>query len=187
MARSLLTIPSSRAVTPPTSVWSYGHRDPQGLYYDSAEGLLYATEHGPLGGDEFNIIVEAGNYGWPLFSYGLNYDETPVSAMTEAEAGRSTVLPRKYWARSFNIAPSGLVRLQNSLFRAWDGFFVLGSLAQERLIAYELDSDQTYILLDEIGRVRDVAQLPSGSLLILIDARSPRPSDSGRIVKLTPR
>lgn len=185
------TVPPDNPVfeghTAPSSIWSYGHRDPQGLYFDAGEGRLYATEHGPLGGDELNVIAKAGNFGWPLFSYGLNYNETPVSDLTEAEARRTTLLPLKYWDRTFNIAPSGLERLEGSLFPEWDGAFVLGSLAQRRLLAYDADSDQTSILLDDVGRVRDVVQLPSGSLLILIDAGSPRASDSGRIVKLTPR
>ncbi len=185
------TVPSDNPVfegsAVPTSVWSYGHRDPQGLYFDSDEGLLYSTEHGPLGGDELNVIVKAGNFGWPLFSYGLNYDGTPVSDIIEAEALRTSILPLKYWDWTFNMAPSGLERLENSLFPEWDGSFVLGSLAQQRLIAYDVESDQTSLLLENIGRVRDVVQLPSGSLLILIDAGSPNSSDSGRIVKLTPR
>ena len=67
------------------------------------------------------------------------------------------------------------------------GFFVLGSLVQRRLLAYDLESRRTLILLDHVGRVRDVAELPSGSLLILLDAGGPGPSSSGRVVKLTPR
>ena len=126
------TVPSDNPVfegaTAPTSVWSYGHRDPQGLYYDSDEGVLYSTEHGPLGGDELNVIAKAGNYGWPLFSYGLNYDRTPVSDLTEEEAGQTTVLPLKHWSENFNMAPSGLERLEGSLFPEWEGSFVLGSL-----------------------------------------------------------
>ena len=185
------TVPADNPVfegaTAPTSVWSYGHRDPQGLYYDADEGVLYATEHGPLGGDELNVIVKGGNYGWPLFSYGQNYDRTPVSDLTEAEAGQTTVLPLTHWDEHINIAPSGLERLEGSLFPEWDGSFVLGSLAQQRLIGYNSASDQTSILLEDVGRIRDVAQLPSGSLLLLIDAKSPNASESGRIVKLTPR
>jgi hypothetical protein len=63
----------------PTTIWSYGHRNPQGLHYDVLARRLYATEHGPLGGDELNIVLAGGNYGWPLSSYGLNYDRTTVT------------------------------------------------------------------------------------------------------------
>lgn len=175
------------ATEEPTSIWSYGHRDPQGLYYEASTGVMYANEHGPLGGDELNVINKGGNYGWPLFSYGRNYDGTPVSDMTEEAAKTTTVLPIKHWMEDFNIAPSGLLRLENSAFKHWNGSFVMGSLAQQRLIAYNDDTDETMILLDGIGRVRDVAQLPSGNVLLLLDARSPSFFDRGRIVKLSPK
>lgn len=167
----------------PTSVWSYGHRDTQGLLIE--DGVLYSNEHGPLGGDELNVIERGGNYGWPLFSYGLNYDETPVGTMTEAEAAETTVLPLKGWDRTFNMAPSGLVRLAGSAFPAWDGAFLWGSLAQRRLIAYDPATDRTSILLDDIGRIRDVAQLPSGALLILLDATDLEAPD-GQVVRVRP-
>ena len=168
----------------PTSVWSYGHRDTQGLLFE--RGVLYSNEHGPLGGDELNVIERGGNYGWPLFSYGLNYDETPVGGMTEAEAAETTVLPLKAWDRTFNMAPSGLVRLEGSAFPAWDGAFVWGSLAQRRLVAYDPATDRTAILLDDAGRVRDVAQLPSGALLILRDATDLKARD-GQVVRVAAR
>lgn len=107
--------------------------------------------------------------------------------MTEEEASENTILPLKYWTIYFRVAPSGLLRLENSLFTEWNGSFVFGSLALQRLIAYNPDSGQTSVLLEGIGRVRDVVQLPSGSLLILIDAQSPGFLDSGRIIKITPK
>ena len=168
----------------PTSIWSYGHRDTQGLLIE--DGVLYSNEHGPLGGDELNVIERGGNYGWPLFSFGLNYDETPVGGMTEAEAAQTTVLPLKAWDRTFNMAPSGLVRLEASAFPTWDGAFLWGSLAQRRLIAYDPSTDRTAILLDDVGRIRDVTQLPSGALLILLDATDLE-TPNGQIVKVLPR
>ncbi len=171
----------------PTSIWSYGHRDPQGLYFDREEEVLYSTEHGPLGGDELNIVTKAGNYGWPLYSNGLNYDRSAVSSLSEEEASQQFVMPLKTWGPQFNMAPSGLEKLEESLFTDLNGSFLLGSLAQQRLIAYSPESGRTSILLDRIGRVRDVAQLPSGGLLILLDYRSPKLEDSGRIVKITPK
>ncbi|MEM7286780.1 MAG: PQQ-dependent sugar dehydrogenase [Actinomycetota bacterium] len=152
----------------PTSTWSYGHRDAQGLLFD--DGVLYSNEHGPLGGDELNVIEKGGNYGWPLFSFGLNYDSTPVGDLTPEEAAEFTVLPLKGWGPDFNMAPSGLTRLRDSAFPEWDGALVWGALAQQRLIAYLPEEDRTVVLLDGIGRVRDVAQLPDGDLLILRDA-----------------
>jgi aldose sugar dehydrogenase len=178
--------PVFQGASAPFSIWSYGHRDPQGLLVDPSDGRVYSTEHGPLGGDELNVLEKGGNFGWPWFSYGLNYDETTVSSISEAEAAQSTVLPIKFWDARINIAPSGLERLQDSLFPEWDGYFLIGSLSQERLIAYDPVGDETVILLDRIGRVRDVAQLPSGAILLLIDARTPAYSDTGRVIKLTP-
>ncbi|MEZ4703499.1 MAG: PQQ-dependent sugar dehydrogenase, partial [Rhodothermales bacterium] len=185
------TVPADNPVfdgaTAPTSIWSYGHRDPQGLYFDAEAGILYATEHGPMGGDELNIVQGGSNYGWPLFSYGVNYDGSPVSELTAEEAGKTTVLPEMHWGPDFNMAPSGLERLDGALFPALTGYFVIGSLAQRRLIAFDVASKKTRILLNNIGRVRDIAELSDGSLLILLDAGSPDPSDTGRVVKLTPR
>lgn len=169
----------------PSSIWSYGHRDPQGLYYDTNDNILYSNEHGPLGGDELNIIKKGGNYGWPLFSYGLNYDETPVSNMTEEEASVNTVLPIKYWGPEFNIAPSSLLRLKDSTFKSWNNTFLIGSLAKQSLVSYNLESKESLILIDKIGRVRDIAVLHSGNILLLIDKGSPNTDDSGRILKLT--
>ena len=77
---------SYRARAGPTSIWSFGHRDAQGLDYDPATGELVAVEHGPQGGDELNVIQPGQNYGWPLFSYGIDYSGAPVSSLDEATA-----------------------------------------------------------------------------------------------------
>ena len=169
----------------PSGIWSYGHRDPQGLYYDAEDDILYSNEHGPLGGDEFNIITKGGNYGWPLFSYGLNYDGTKVSNMTEEDAAKSTVLPEKYWGPDFRLAPSCLVRLDNSNFEEWNDYFLIGGLTYQHLIGYNPDTDETKILLHKVGRIRDIAQLPSGDLVLLIDHKSPGLFSKGRLVKLS--
>jgi glucose/arabinose dehydrogenase len=161
----------------PSTIWSYGHRNPQGLYYDASEQTLYAIEHGPLGGDELNVVRAGGNYGWPLFSYGLNYDRTPVSDMSESAARAVSVLPLKYWGPDFRVAPSGLL---------WNGAFLLGALRQQHLLRYDPVTDKTEIVLRNVGRVRDIAQLPSGKLLIAVDSGSPKPSDRGRIIELSP-
>ena len=169
----------------PGSIWSYGHRDPQGLYYDHSTEQLLSNEHGPLGGDELNVIEKSGNYGWPLFSYGLNYDRTPVSDLTEAQAAETTVLPMKYWDENFNIAPSTLVKIENSNFSSWNGKFLMGSLAKQSLISYDPISERTEVEIDKIGRLRDIAELPSGDVLVLIDRRSPDAGDTGRVVKIS--
>ena len=162
----------------PSTIWSYGHRNPQGLYYDSLKRTLYSSEHGPMGGDELNIVLAGRNYGWPLFSYGLNYDGTRVSGMSEDGARGVSVLPAKHWGPDFRVAPSGLLFV--------DGAFLLGSLRQQHLMRYDPATDETEVVMRNVGRVRDIAQLPSGKLLIAVDAKSPKPSDRGRIIELSP-
>ena len=183
-------IPPDNPILPgaskPSSIWSYGHRNPQGLYYDAAKRTLYETEHGPLGGDEFNIVVAGSNYGWPLFSYGLNYDRTPVSDMSESAARAVSILPAKYWGPDYRVAPSGLLLVEGSQFANWNGAFLFGALNPQNLLRYDPATDQTEIVLRNVGRVRDIAQLPSGKLLIAVDAGSPKPSDRGRIIELSP-
>jgi glucose/arabinose dehydrogenase len=183
-------IPPDNPVFPhalkPSTIWSYGHRNPQGLYYDSLKRRLYAVEHGPLGGDELNVVVAGGNYGWPLFSYGLNYNRTRVSDMSESDASAVSVLPLKHWTPDFRVAPSGLLFVENSQFTAWNGAFLLGALNPQHLLRYDPARDETTIVLRRVGRVRDIAQLPSGKLLIAVDAGSPKSSDRGRIIQLSP-
>jgi len=175
-------IPRDNPILPgaskPSTIWSYGHRNPQGLFYDASERTLYATEHGPLGGDELNIVVAGGNYGWPLFSYGLNYDRTRVSDMSEDAARAVSILPAKFWGPDYRVAPSGLLYV--------DGAFLLGALNPQNLLRYDPATGETEIVLRNVGRVRDIAQLPSGKLLIAVDAGSPKPSDRGRIIELSP-
>ncbi len=177
--------PIFEGFTQPTSIWTYGHRDPQGLYYDAEENILYQNEHGPMGGDEMNIIVKGENYGWPLFSYGLNYDGTPVSSMTEAEAGDISQLPIVQWTPS--IAPSCLTKVLASNFSEYNGTFLMGALAEQSIVKYDLVSSQSERLWEGIGRVRDIAELPGGDLVILIDKGSPIGENEGRLVKLTPQ
>ncbi len=173
--------------TEPSGIWSYGHRDPQGLFYDLVDSILYSNEHGPLGGDEFNVITKGGNFGWPLFSYGLNYDGTKVSDLTAQEAAKHTVMPVKYWEPIFRLAPSCLFKPVDCNIESLNDKFLMGGLAYQHLVSYDVDTDSTDIVLSQIGRVRDVAQLPSGHLVILIDQHSPGWRDKGRVVKLIPK
>src|ERR1051325_8591191 len=125
-------IPPDNPVLPgaskPSTIWSYGHRNPQGLYYHAVERKLYAIEHGPLGGDELNVVIAGGNYGWPLFSYGLNYDGTRVSDMSEGAARAVSILPAKFWGPDYRVEPSGLLFVEGSQFASWNGAFLFGAL-----------------------------------------------------------
>ncbi|MEM7416615.1 MAG: PQQ-dependent sugar dehydrogenase [Gemmatimonadota bacterium] len=177
--------PLFEGASEPTSVWSYGHRNPQGLFYDQATDRLYATEHGPLGGDELNIVQGGRNYGWPLFSYGLNYDRTDVSALTEGEAFAFTEAPEAYWGPNFRVAPSGLAYVQQGAFAEANGTFLIGALYSQDLLRYDPLTGNTDVVLRGVGRVRDIAQLPGGDLLLAVDAGSPGTEDEGRILRLS--
>lgn len=181
-------IPSDNPVLPgrsaPTSIWSFGHRNPQGLYFDDDEGMLYAVEHGPLGGDELNVIEAGGDYGWPDFSYGLNYDRSPVSDATAEEAATWSVLPLAHWTPDYRVAPSGLIRVTGGANPSWEGSFLIGALYQQDVLRYDPLTEETEVALAGVGRVRDIAQLPGGDFLIAVDAGSPDASRTGRIIRI---
>lgn len=186
------SIPADNPVLPgdskPGTIWSYGHRDVQGLQYDAATGTLYGIEHGPQGGDEFNIIEKGKNYGWPLFSYGINYDGIHVSSISEDSAATFTVFPEHYWTVPTHyggqaIAPACLLKVENSTIAEWDGHFLVGSLAFRRLMKYNHTSKETFGLPIE-GRVRTLAQLPSGDILALIERNDLRKTN-GKLVRIS--
>src|SRR5690606_3132685 len=109
------------------SIWSYGHRNPQGLAHSAADGSLWSTEHGPRGGDELNHIDPGANYGWPLATHGLNYDGTPAAPASHAPGTRQ---PVKHWTPS--IATSPLHFYAGDAFPRWKNNLFLGSLAQQQ-------------------------------------------------------
>lgn len=171
----------------PGSIWSYGHRDVQGLFYDDEEDILYGVEHGPKGGDEFNIIEKGKNYGWPLFSYGINYDGQWVSLISEDSAAMSTVLPVHWWTVPTHdggqaLGPACLLKVKNSRIDDWNGFYLFGSLAYRRLMKFDPDTHTTWSL-DVEGRVRTLLQLPDGDILALIERNDLRKTN-GLIVKI---
>lgn len=172
----------------PTTIWSYGHRDAQGLYYDKTAKVLFACEHGPKGGDEFNIIVKGGNYGWPLFSYGIDYSGIQVSTIPKDSAATFTVLPEHYWTVPTNdggqaIAPACLLKVEGSTITDWNTHFLIGSLAYRRLFKYNRDTGIT-TALPITGRVRTVKQLPSGAIIALIE-RDDLSKSNGKIVRIS--
>ncbi len=171
----------------PTTIWSYGHRDSQGLYFDTSTSTLFGLEHGPKGGDEFNIIEKGKNYGWPLFTYGINYDGAPVSMISKDSAATFTTFPEHTWTVMTDdggqaIAPSCLLKVQGSTISNWNGHFVFGSLAYRRLLKYNRETDETFGLNIE-GRVRTIKQLPSGDLIALIE-RNDLNTSNGMIVRI---
>ena len=149
-------------------VYSYGHRNPQGLVYDAETDRVLMMEHGPKGGDELNHIVAGDNYGWPAITYGVDYSGAIISPYTEADGMQQ---PLQYWVPS--IGPSGLAIYRGKMFPELQGDLLLGSLINEemrrlRLIGNEVTEDEA--IFQEIkGRVRDVRVLSDGSIVALTD------------------
>ena len=150
-----------------SSIWSYGHRNPQGLALDPRDGALYDTEHGPRGGDELNLIQPGRNYGWPVITYGMNYDGTPMVAITEKEGMEQ---PLTYWQPS--IATCGLDFYHSDKFPKWKGDLLVGALAQQEVRRIRLADRKVVsqeIILKNIGRVRDVATGPDGLIYVILN------------------
>ncbi len=149
-------------------VFSYGHRNPQGLVYDEASERILMLEHGPKGGDELNHIVAGRNYGWPAITYGVDYSGAVISPFTEAEGMEQ---PITYWVPS--IGPSGLAIYRGELFPQWQGHLLLGSLINEEMRRLKLDGmtvvEDEAIFPEIKGRVRDVRVLTDGSIVALTD------------------
>jgi glucose/arabinose dehydrogenase len=146
-------------------IWSYGHRNPQGLAIDKVTGELWSDEHGPQGGDELNLIHRGGNYGWPIATFGVDYSGRPIAINSE-EPG--TELPIRYWV-PFSIAPSSLsVETLPSGTEIW-----IGALAGEMVVQLTLNDNcvltEERLFRNQLGRIRDVRVDDSGVLYILTD------------------
>jgi aldose sugar dehydrogenase len=160
-------------------IWSYGHRNGQGLAINPASGEVWEIEHGPRGGDEVNIIGKGRNYGWPVIGYGIDYNGAKIHAST-ARGGMEQ--PVKYWVPS--IAPSGMLFYTGKLFPKWSGSLFTGALAGTMLVRLSLNGNtvtgEERLLQNLHERIRDVRQGPDGALWLLTD------SSSGRILRVTP-
>ncbi|MES3023193.1 MAG: PQQ-dependent sugar dehydrogenase [Pseudomonadota bacterium] len=160
-------------------IWSYGHRNIQGMARDPVSGRVWATEHGPRGGDELNLIAGGQNYGWPLQSYGFDY-ETREPVGQRAVAGMTA--PKVAWVPS--PAPSGLAVYTGSHFPQWRGSVFSGSLAGTDIRRVALDKDGNATAQDRLdigARVRDVKQGPDGYLYAITDEQN------GRMLRIVPR
>jgi glucose/arabinose dehydrogenase len=149
------------------SVYSYGHRNPQGMAIHPRTGDLWSNEHGPRGGDEINIVSKGKNYGWPIASYGINYNGTVItktSLLTGIEP------PLLYWIPS--IAPSGMAFVTGKRYKEWKDAVLIGSLRFKYLNLCRLDGNKVIkeeILLKNIGRVRDVRMAPDGFIYVAVE------------------
>lgn len=160
-----------------TSIWSIGHRNGQGLYAE--DGVLYATEDGDIGGDELNVIESGGNYGFPFVTSGDVFDFRGAPG----DIG-PTIAPVRTW-NSLSLGPTGLVRLVDSSFPGLDGHFLFGALATEQLIGFDLATGDTTVLLTDVGRIRDVDQLPDGDIVIVVESTADSASN-GQLIRLSP-
>ncbi|HEX4857086.1 MAG TPA: PQQ-dependent sugar dehydrogenase, partial [Limnobacter sp.] len=149
-------------------IYSYGHRNVQGLTYDPESRRLIAHEHGPRGGDEVNIIKPGVNYGWPVATYGIDYTGARISPFTEYEG---TQQPEIYWVPS--IAPSGITAYNGSMFPGWKGSLLVGALKARQVSRVDLKAEQASTqeaLFREVGeRIRDVRTGPEGAIYLLTD------------------
>ena len=161
-------------------IWSYGHRNPQGLAFNPADGKLWEQEHGAQGGDELNIVERGKNYGWPVVSHGVNYGGSPIGSGKAQAPGMED--PVFHWTPS--IAPSGMTFYTGDLFPAWKGSVFNGGLKLQLLSRVSLKNDKAVDeerMLQGLGeRIRDVRQGPDGALFLLTD------SSNGRILRVTP-
>lgn len=159
-------------------IWSYGHRNPQGMTIHPTTGVIWEHEHGPQGGDELNIVEKGKNYGWPLITFGIDYDNSIISNDT-ARAGMEQ--PVIYWRPS--IAPCGISFVTSPQFKDWNGDLIVGSLKFAYLQHLTVKGNKVTareIIFQGIGRVRDVRQGPDGNIYVVLE-------DSGKIVKISPK
>ncbi len=158
-------------------IWSYGHRNPQGLFYDNSTHTLWSNEHGPKGGDEINLIRPGANYGWPIVSYGKEYSGS--ASIGEGTQKEGIDNPAKVFIPS--IAPSSLLRYKGMLFSNWNGDFLSTALALRHLNKVKIEAngkttEARYLEhLDE--RLRSIAEDSQGALYI--------GTDSGKLLKVT--
>ncbi len=160
----------------PLSIWSYGHRNPQGLIYDAANNTIWDNEHGPRGGDELNLIEKGQNYGWPIVSYGINYNGTPFTNLTTQEG---MIDAKTTWVPS--IAPSGMAIIDSPQYSAWTGNILTGSLRFDYISRVKIDNNRVVEeerILEGIGRVRSVEMGRDGYLYVGVE-------EPGRILRVS--
>jgi glucose/arabinose dehydrogenase len=161
-------------------LWSKGHRNAQGMDFDSETGVLYSVEHGARGGDEINRPEPGLNYGWPVISYGRHYSGGEIGIGTAAEGYEQPVY---YWDPS--IAPGGMAVYRGEMFPEWDGDLLVAALKYQMLVRLDLDSETGEVLGEErflkgaYGRIRDVIVAPDGALLMVTD------DDNGAVLRLS--
>jgi glucose/arabinose dehydrogenase len=151
------------------AIYTYGNRNPQGMAKHPETGEIWAHEHGPQGGDEINIIKKGANYGWPVVTYGIDYDGTTISTQTEKPGIEN---PIYYWLPS--IAPSGMTFVTSDRYPDWKGHLLVGSLKFQYLELVKLKGNEVIErqkIAADVGRIRNVAQGPDGFIYIAVEGK----------------
>jgi glucose/arabinose dehydrogenase len=159
------------------TIWSYGNRNPQGLARHPVTGDLWETEHGPRGGDELNVIRPGINYGWPVITYGMDYNGSPISALTAKDGLEQPII---HWTPS--IAVCGIAFYTGEKFPEWKNDLFVTSLAAQEFRRVKIEGRKVVsqeVLFKDIGRIRDVADGPDGFLYIVLNGPN-------KIVRLEP-
>lgn len=162
--------------TKPTTMFSYGHRNPQGLTLNPQTGDIWETEHGPKGGDEINIISKGVNYGWPTYSIGINYNGTTVSNDHKADGIKEPIFT---WTPSIGVC--GITFINSENFKSWNGNFLATGLAGQKLYRFVIKDNKVVeenIWMEKMGRFRNVIQGSDGAIYISLEG-------PGRILKVT--
>lgn len=150
-------------------IWSKGHRNPQGITFDAADGNLYTVEHGARGGDEINLIAPGKNYGWPVITYGVDYSGAKIG---EGTAKEGLEQPLHYWDPS--IAPGAIAVYRGKMFPEWDGDMLVAALKFQLLSRMQRDDSGKFVgeermFEGQYGRIRDITVAPDGALLMVTD------------------
>ena len=159
-------------------VWTYGHRNPQGLAI-ALDGTVYLNEHGPKGGDELNVITKANNYGWPAITYGMDYNGAYVSPLTEYPGMQQ---PQYVWTPS--IGPSGMAFYEGNKFPKWQNSLFVGALVNKEVRRLTVENQQVTaeetVFAELDARIRDIRVGPDGLLYIVTDG------DPGTVIRVHP-
>ncbi|QFY60757.1 PQQ-dependent sugar dehydrogenase [Rhizobium grahamii] len=160
-------------------IWSKGHRNPQGITFDGADGKLYTVEHGARGGDEINLIEPGKNYGWPIITYGRDYSGAEIG---EGTSKQGLEQPLYYWDPS--IAPGAVAIYRGKMFPEWEGDFLVAALKFQLLSRMQRDTEGAFVAEERMfdgayGRMRDVVVAPDGALLIVTD------EDDGTLLRVS--
>jgi glucose/arabinose dehydrogenase len=164
-------------------VWSYGHRNPQGLYVDPVTDAIYSAEHGPRGGDELNLIEKGANYGWPIATHGLDYTGGRISPF---ETYVGVTEPLTFWTPSIGIG--GVAIYHGAMFPEWEGDALVGAMGHRHLVHVDLEDgrvvNRTKLLEERQARFRQIEVAPDGAVIAVIDDVDGAPR-SGQVLRLS--